>query len=117
MIGARILKIDLEIAEIFKVKDGTRHLEVDILLLLRGKKIVTGGNFDLNLSQPFLICISKFFRLSCSKFPEFFKTHLTFEFWLIGIAKNKLEPILWDTCIFQVPVHVQPFAFHLTRIY
>ena len=38
MIGARILKIDLEIAEIFEVKDGTRHLEIDILLLHRGKK-------------------------------------------------------------------------------
>ena len=40
MIGTRILKIDLEIAEIFEVKDGTRHLEIDILLLHRGKKII-----------------------------------------------------------------------------
>ena len=40
MIGRRILKIDLEIAEIFEVKDGTRHLEIDILLLHRGKKII-----------------------------------------------------------------------------
>ena len=40
MIGTRILKIDLEIAEIFEVKDGTHHLEIDILLLHRGKKII-----------------------------------------------------------------------------
>ena len=33
MIGTRILKIDLEIAEIFEVKVGTRHLEINILLL------------------------------------------------------------------------------------
>ena len=39
-IGTRILKIDLEIAEIIDVKDGTCHLEVDILLFLRGKKII-----------------------------------------------------------------------------
>ena len=40
MIGTRILKIDLEIAEIFEVKVGTRHLEIDILLLHRVKKII-----------------------------------------------------------------------------
>ena len=39
MIGTRILKIDLEIAEIIEVKVGTRHLEIDILLLHRVKKI------------------------------------------------------------------------------
>ena len=33
MIATRILKIDLEIAEIIEVKVGTRHLEIDILLL------------------------------------------------------------------------------------
>ena len=38
MIATRILKIDLEIAEIFEVKVGTRHLEIDILLLQRVKK-------------------------------------------------------------------------------
>ena len=31
MIGTRIFKIDSEIAEILEVKDGTRHLEIDIL--------------------------------------------------------------------------------------
>ena len=40
MIGTRILKIDLEIAEILEVKDATHHLEIDILLLNRGKKII-----------------------------------------------------------------------------
>ena len=40
MIGTRILRIDLEIAEIIDIKDGTCHLEVDILLFLRGKKII-----------------------------------------------------------------------------
>ena len=40
MIGTRNLKMDLEIAEIFEVKVGTRHLEIDILLLHRVKKII-----------------------------------------------------------------------------
>ena len=51
MIATRILKIDLEIAEIIEVKVGTRHLEIDILLLHRIKKNnfgATGANFDLN---------------------------------------------------------------------
>ena len=38
MIGTRILKIDLEIAEIIEVKVGTRHLEINILLLQSQKK-------------------------------------------------------------------------------
>ena len=40
MIGTRILKIDLKIAEIIEVKVGTRHLEIDILLLQRVKKTI-----------------------------------------------------------------------------
>ena len=40
MIGTRILKIELETAEIFEVKNGTRHLEINILLLHRRKKII-----------------------------------------------------------------------------
>ena len=40
MKGTRILKIDSELAEIFELKDGTHHLEIDILLLHRGKKII-----------------------------------------------------------------------------
>ena len=40
MIGTRILEIDLEIAEIIEVKVGTRHSEIDILLLHRVKKII-----------------------------------------------------------------------------
>ena len=40
MIATRILKIDLEIAEIIDIKVATRHLEIDILLLHRGKKII-----------------------------------------------------------------------------
>ena len=40
MIGTRILKIELETAEIFEVKDGTCHLEIYILLLHRGKQII-----------------------------------------------------------------------------
>ena len=41
MIGTRILKIDLEIAEIIEVKVGNHHLEIDILLLHRGRKIIS----------------------------------------------------------------------------
>ena len=38
--GTIILKIDLEIAEIIEVKVGNHHLEIDILLLHRGRKII-----------------------------------------------------------------------------
>ena len=41
MIGTRILKIALEIAEIIEVKVGNHHLEIDILLLHRGRKIIS----------------------------------------------------------------------------
>ena len=41
MIGTRILKIDLEIAEIIEVKVGNHDLEIDILLLHRGRKIIS----------------------------------------------------------------------------
>ena len=38
--GTIISKIDLEIAEIIEVKVGNHHLEIDILLLHRGRKII-----------------------------------------------------------------------------
>ena len=41
MIGTRILKINLEIAEIIEVKVGNHHLEIYILLLHRGRKIIS----------------------------------------------------------------------------
>ena len=41
MIGTRILKIDLEIAEIIEVKVGNHNLEIYILLLHRGRKIIS----------------------------------------------------------------------------
>ena len=41
MIGTKILKIDLEIPEIIEVKVGNHHLEIDILLLHRGKKLIS----------------------------------------------------------------------------
>ena len=41
MIGTRILKIDLEQSEIIEVKVGNHHLEIDILLLHRGRKIIS----------------------------------------------------------------------------
>ena len=40
MIATRILKIDLKIAETIDFKVGTRHLEIDILLLHRVIKII-----------------------------------------------------------------------------
>ena len=39
--GTGILKIDLEIAEIIDVKFGNHHIEIDILLLHRGRKIMS----------------------------------------------------------------------------
>ena len=41
MMGTEILKINLEIAEIIDVKVGNHHLEIDILLLHRGWKIIS----------------------------------------------------------------------------
>ena len=41
MMGTGILKINLEIAEIIDVKVGNHHLEIDILLLHRGRKIIS----------------------------------------------------------------------------
>ena len=41
MIGTRILKIGLEIAEIIEVKVGNPHLEVYILVFHRGRKIIS----------------------------------------------------------------------------
>ena len=49
MIATRILKIDLEIAEIFEVKDGTPNLKIDSLLITQRQKNnfgVTGANFN-----------------------------------------------------------------------
>ena len=51
MIATRILKIDLEIAYIIDIKLGTRHLEIDILLFHRVKKII------LVLREPTLTSI------------------------------------------------------------
>ena len=41
MIGTRILKIDLEIAEIIEVKVGNHQLQIYILLLHRGRKLIS----------------------------------------------------------------------------
>ena len=41
MIGTRILKINLEIAEIIEVKVGNHQLEIFILRLHRGRKIIS----------------------------------------------------------------------------
>ena len=81
MMGAEILKIDLEIAEIIEVKVGNHHLEIDILLLLRGRKIIS--MLKVATLTSIISAISKsIFKilscLSCSKFPEFFINDPTF---------------------------------------
>ena len=55
MIATRIFKFDLEIAEIIEFKVGTRHLEINILLLQSQKNNFgfTGANFDLNYLSYF----------------------------------------------------------------
>ena len=55
MIATRIFKFDLEIAEIIEVKVGTRHLEINILLLQSQKNNfgITRANFDLNYISYF----------------------------------------------------------------
>ena len=57
MIGTRILKIDLEIVEIIEVKVGNHHLEIDILLLHRGRKIIY--MLKLETLTPIILAISK----------------------------------------------------------
>ena len=47
MIDTKILKIGLEIAEIIEVKVGTRHFEIDILLINRAKKNFWSYRFQL----------------------------------------------------------------------
>ena len=41
MIGTRILKFDLEIAEIIEIKVGNHHLEIYMLVFHRGRKIIS----------------------------------------------------------------------------
>ena len=53
ILATKILKIDLEIAEIIKVKVGTRHLEIDNFAIAHSQKNnfgVAGANFDSNFS-------------------------------------------------------------------
>ena len=68
MIGTRFLKIRLELAEIIKVKVGNRHLEIDILLLHRGRKI---RNFDLNYLNYFYIHFQNFCAYRVENFLNF----------------------------------------------
>ena len=69
-------------------------LEIDILLLHRGRKM-PGGNINLSaISELIFKC------LLWSKFPEFFKTSPTFAFWMNFVRENgkkKLRLTLWDT--------------------
>ena len=56
--GTKILKIDLEIAEIIEVKVGNHHLEIihsytDITQRQKNNFHVKGGNFDLNYLSYF----------------------------------------------------------------
>ena len=76
MIGITILKIDSEIAEIFEVKDGTRHLEINILLLHRSRKIILLLQVATLTSIIFAISksILKILVPIMCKFPDFFKT-------------------------------------------
>ena len=58
MIGTRILKIALEIAEIIEVKVGNHHLEIYILVFHCSQRQKNnfhfeGGNFDLNYLSYF----------------------------------------------------------------
>ena len=56
MIGTRILKIDLEIAEIIEDKVATFNMEIIFLPLCNSKMSIskmTGANFDLNYLSYF----------------------------------------------------------------
>ena len=79
MIGTRILKIDLELSEIIEVKVGNHHLEIDILLLHRGRKInlyvkletltsIQLSRFDLDFQNSCAYHVANF--LNFSKLPQ-----------------------------------------------
>ena len=73
-------------------------LEIDILLLHRVRKKYLCDRRQLwpQLSQLFLNRFSKFLCLSCSKFPEFFKTPPTFAFWMNFVWENgKKQNEVW----------------------
>ena len=103
MIGTRILKIDLKIAEIIEVKVGTRHIEIYILLLRRVKKKTIWCyrcQLWLQLSHIFLNQFSKFLCLSCSQFPGLLNKGQKFlctcsRTW--EVSENKVKSDLWDT--------------------
>ena len=80
MIGTRILKIDLEIAEIIEVKVATFNMEIIFCLCVIAKCEFLNDGCQLwpQLSQVFLNRFSKLLCLSCSKYPEFFKNVPTF---------------------------------------
>ena len=78
MIGIGILKIDSEIAEIFEVKDGTRHLEIDIL-----PEMHIFGNFGRSGSQSGDLEISPQRSGSQSTDWEIFPQRSQGEFWII----------------------------------
>ena len=73
-------------------------LEIYILLLHRVRKKYLCDRWQLWpwLSQLFLNRFSKFLCLSCSKFPEFFKTPPTFAFWMNFVWENgKKQNEVW----------------------
>ena len=94
--------MDSEIAEIFEVKDGTHHLEMDILLLDRGTKIILVPQVATltSICPQFLNRFLKFWGLSSSKFSEFLELTQLLYFGRVEadkITKTIVETIFWDT--------------------
>ena len=89
MMGTKNFKIDSEIADLIEVKVGTRHLEIDILLLHRTIILVLQVATLTSIIFAISKSILKILVTIMCKFPEFFKTD--------KIPKNKVDPILWDT--------------------
>ena len=107
MIGTKILKIDLEIAEIIEVKVSNHHLEIDILLLHRGRRIISMlkvatlisiisaiSNSIFKIFVPIIQRISKIFQ----KHPNFCNLH---EQKATKEQITKWEQFYWTPCMFN----------------
>ena len=79
MIGTRILKIDLEIAEIIEVKVGNHQLQIYILLLHRGRKIISMLKV-VTLTLIISVISKSIFKIHVANFLNFSKTSQLLQF-------------------------------------
>ena len=122
MIGTRILKIDLEIAEIIEVKIATFNIEIIFLPLCNSKISISkmrGGDFVINYLSYFWNNFQNSCAYHVANFLNFSKLpqHLHFG-WILfeKMAKNKMKSDFWDTLYIYITYSISnrdTFAFPL----